>query len=217
MPYKTIKFDRTVQFQGRNGHFKQTGINLSDRENDVVMIEPITSKDYIGHCCIEIPASDIPELILALHAFMALQTRDDVSAISSPALPKRDKVPNIHFWEHVNDTWVKLTLKPGQILRWTQFLHTEEGWSSHSMSWHYDRDDRSVFCVMRDEGRDCDGRVSMSWSGKFSIDDFRREAHHLDIGTDKTGNPIHDPDIIWPEWHEVSREERDYTAEAAGY
>ncbi len=54
-----IKFKRPVQFIGRNGCFKAIGLNLIvDTRSSVVSITPITSKNAIGNCLIEIPIEE---------------------------------------------------------------------------------------------------------------------------------------------------------------
>ncbi len=52
----TIKFKRQVNFMGRNGFFKSTGLDvLVDRQRKIVTLSPITSKGMIGNCAIEVP------------------------------------------------------------------------------------------------------------------------------------------------------------------
>jgi hypothetical protein len=63
---KTIKFDRTVQFLGRNGGFKCTGVSALATSDDTLMIEPITSKGDVGRCFIEIPIENVSAFINAL-------------------------------------------------------------------------------------------------------------------------------------------------------
>ena len=54
-----IKFKRQVQFIGRNGCFKSIGLDLIVHpHSNVVSISPITSKNDIGRCIIEIPVED---------------------------------------------------------------------------------------------------------------------------------------------------------------
>ena len=54
-----IKFSRPVQFVGRNGCFKAIGLELNIHPHSkVVSISPITSKNDIGNCIIEIPVED---------------------------------------------------------------------------------------------------------------------------------------------------------------
>jgi len=65
-----MKFTKTTTFTGRNGCFKATGLELSvylkPNNDSVIVLEPITSRDIIGRCQIEIPREDIPALIAEL-------------------------------------------------------------------------------------------------------------------------------------------------------
>ena len=63
--YEEVRFEKNVRFLGRNGLFKSMGVCVDEFEG-AVNISPITSKDLIGRCCIEIPIESIPELIEAL-------------------------------------------------------------------------------------------------------------------------------------------------------
>lgn len=63
---ETIKFNRTVQFLGRNGGFKCTGVSVITTQDNSVMIEPITSKGEIGRSFIEIPIENIEVFINTL-------------------------------------------------------------------------------------------------------------------------------------------------------
>jgi hypothetical protein len=54
-----IKFKRPVQFIGRNGCFTAIGLNLIvNSHSNAVSIAPITSKNAIGNCLIEIPVEE---------------------------------------------------------------------------------------------------------------------------------------------------------------
>lgn len=57
-----IKFSQTVSFTGRNGCFKSIGLDLFQAKQ-ILSLAPITTKNEIGNCSIEIPISDIPALI----------------------------------------------------------------------------------------------------------------------------------------------------------
>lgn len=61
-----MKFTKTTSFLGRNGCFKATGLELSTAGSKSVILEPVTSKDEIGRCFIEIPREDILDLIAEL-------------------------------------------------------------------------------------------------------------------------------------------------------
>jgi len=78
-----ISFKTTVQFLGRNGVFKCTGINLTKspltnpklEDTPYVTIAPITSRDITGRSMIQIPFENIPELIKALQEIVG----DDIN------------------------------------------------------------------------------------------------------------------------------------------
>lgn len=65
-----ITFKRIVNFFGRNGYFKSSGISISvDSIDTTVSLDPITSKGNIGRCRIEIPIEDIPDVVSTLNGF----------------------------------------------------------------------------------------------------------------------------------------------------
>jgi len=70
-----ITYKRTVNFIGRNGMFKQSGIaiDLTEREfkdktTSTVELQPFTSRGEIGRAMLEIPLEDVPSVIKALQA-----------------------------------------------------------------------------------------------------------------------------------------------------
>ena len=65
---KNIQFKRLTNCTGRNGYFKQSGIDLLVTSNDSIMLSPITSKGTIGRCDMEIPKESIDELIKVLQS-----------------------------------------------------------------------------------------------------------------------------------------------------
>ena len=59
-----LKFKRHVKFQGRNGYFNSIGGQLTKHDNDDILnIYPITSKNNVARCLIEIPVEEIDDLI----------------------------------------------------------------------------------------------------------------------------------------------------------
>lgn len=59
-----LKFKRHVKFQGRNGYFNSIGLQLTKHDNDDILnIYPITSKNNVARCLIEIPVEEIDDLI----------------------------------------------------------------------------------------------------------------------------------------------------------
>lgn len=66
---KTIKFKKNTTFTGRNGTFAASAIEVHKyRHADYVEINPITSKNRVGNCAINIPVEHLPELIKVLQS-----------------------------------------------------------------------------------------------------------------------------------------------------
>jgi len=64
---RKITFDKPTKFLGRNGYFKCTGLFVTENPNGEVWIEPITGKDEVGRCRIEIPVEALTEVIASLN------------------------------------------------------------------------------------------------------------------------------------------------------
>lgn len=72
---KTIRFGRLTNFQGRNGYFKQSGINVCyplvpatlSTEHEIILT-PITGKGKEGNCSMAIPAEHLPDFVAVLSA-----------------------------------------------------------------------------------------------------------------------------------------------------
>lgn len=59
-----ISFNRKVNFQGRKGWFQSIGLAIFQVQNeDVINIQPITTREKVGNCMIEIPIEEIDNLI----------------------------------------------------------------------------------------------------------------------------------------------------------
>lgn len=58
-------YSKITSFLGRNGNFKQSGINIFDTD-DTIYLTPITSKGDLGRCEISIPKEDVSRLIAQL-------------------------------------------------------------------------------------------------------------------------------------------------------
>ena len=70
-----FKFSRTVHFQGRNGYFKSEGLYICEVEevkktDDHFRIVPVTSKEALGNCWIEVPKKDLVRLIDELNIML---------------------------------------------------------------------------------------------------------------------------------------------------
>ena len=65
-----LMFKDWVKFEGRNGYFNSIGLKITKFEkDDILNIYPITSKNNIGRCLIEIPIEEIDNLIEILKKF----------------------------------------------------------------------------------------------------------------------------------------------------
>ena len=65
-----VIYSRKVPYCGRNGCFNMTGAYISETSKDNVRIEPITTRDTIGRCWVEIPKEDIPAVIEKLKKYV---------------------------------------------------------------------------------------------------------------------------------------------------
>jgi len=119
---------------------------------------------------------------------------------------------NLRFWAFINESLVKITLRPGQTLEHGRGGKTDEGYYSEWTIWEH-----SGHGVERSWGydtRDCDGRHS---GGNECFCPFNRlnlgnEPYGVDCAVDSAGKPIR-----YPDWSELDSLQRDYTAEACGY
>jgi len=60
-----VIFGKMVNFLGRNGFFAMAGMEIW-RNGEKVVIEPVTSKDSVGRCKMEIPTEDVEKVIDSL-------------------------------------------------------------------------------------------------------------------------------------------------------
>lgn len=122
-------------------------------------------------------------------------------------------LPNARFWTWENDGWVKLTLKPGQTLRYCSGSPDDEGWWWSGQEFEYDADEGVVISRYTSERSDCDGRHSSYSDCECPLSDLQArppEPADPEWGADEIPVPR-------PEWRKVSASQRDYYAEAMGY
>lgn len=112
---------------------------------------------------------------------------------------------NVRFWDFINGSPVKLTLRPGQKLHHYQAAPTDEGWHSNAHSWEYVHPDGIVLVEYESDGVDCDGRLSSGGTRWFY--DYEADA----------GYCPDDEDHCYPRWQADEYWRRDWQAEAAGY
>lgn len=106
------------------------------------------------------------------------------------------------FWIWKNHGWVRVKLKQFQTLSHFQSERTDEGWSSVAERFGFDG--RKVYSEVQTDGRDCDGRLTVTTLWSCKVDDLK--AVHCDI------------DDVWrPDWKKERSDQRDEFAEAMGY
>lgn len=99
MILKKIYFDKTVQFEGRNGTFKCSGITLQE-DDDRITIFPITSKDKIGRGMIEIPLESIEEVSSELSIFLDEIRNRHLFSINGYWIDDKSEFENYLVWEY---------------------------------------------------------------------------------------------------------------------
>ena len=111
---------------------------------------------------------------------------------------------SIRFWEFVNNSWVKITLAPGQILHHATGGPTDEGYSFEHVVYDYSGAiTREITC----EALDCDGRLD-----RF----YEQTLERIELtaaGPSMMDHPA-GPRAIWADG---KSSQRDYPAESAGY
>ena len=109
------------------------------------------------------------------------------------------------FWEYINGSRVKLTLKDGQMIRHGYSYPTEEGFHAEYHEWRYW--DGVVTLSRETDGRDCDGRLSTHAEFFCAVGDLKAA-----LSSDEGGEIFQ-----VPKWQKGKASQRDYSAEAMGY
>lgn len=84
---------------------------------------------------------------------------------------KREKVPTARFWEWINGSWVKLSLRGGDKISKYTYRDEDEGFSSEHVEYEYDGE-----YVVRDwyhSARDCDGPISSHGAEMCLVENLR--------------------------------------------
>ena len=116
---------------------------------------------------------------------------------------------NARFWLWHKRGWVKLTLRPGQAIRFADRGRTDEGWFRGEDGYEHVGD--GVLSTSWSEESDCDGRLDRSAQHFCPLDLLRaRDMHDVNPSFENVG-------IFAPEWANRDAWQRDYAAEAAGY
>ena len=108
---------------------------------------------------------------------------------------------NVHFWDYIHCP-VKITLKPNQELKYSQFYYNSEGYTSKLHGWEYK--DNKVYYKLAVDAIDCDGRMT-------TYDEYECDINELHSYHNSESN------LNLPNWKEVTHSQRDFFAEAAGY
>lgn len=115
----------------------------------------------------------------------------------------RQANPTVRFWAFINRDLVRIAIRPGDVLHHSAFRYTDEGFERNSVSWTHDGRDISASYYHR--ARDCDGLYENWWELECESD--RMAAVHN----------VHVPGYLLPEWRHINSDQRDHSAEAAGY
>lgn len=116
----------------------------------------------------------------------------------------------MRFTEYLNSGYVRLSLRPGQVLLWTTGrVQHEEGWTRETREWSMSSDGLTVRSVCAVDGRDCDGFTSSTTEFECPVEglDMRR------VDMSEYGEGV----VFLPDWRRVDAYCRDEYAEMAGY
>lgn len=105
---------------------------------------------------------------------------------------------NARFWVWWNDGWVKLRLKPGEVIQLYESHDTDEGFSFQNEI--YEHDDDYISCHVQSGGRDCDGPLEHHSVYECTLQELQPAA-----------------DSVSPPWRKVKAWQRDAYAEQMGY
>ena len=111
---------------------------------------------------------------------------------------------NVRFWAWINNSPVKITLAPGQVIEHTSGGPTDEGWSWECQTFEFIYGIGKVERTVCRSGADCDGPHSS-------------EHHQVADMQDLAANWIDEDQLAYPKWELQSSSQRDYYAEAMNY
>ena len=119
---------------------------------------------------------------------------------------------NARFWAHLGESrgWVKVTLRPGQVLDHHMGGPDDEGWWAQGVYWHHEGD--HVRREWYTDGADCDGRMSTGGEARCGL----AELAALPAESRRwSGTTLVYP--ARPQWTPADKWQRDHAAEAMGY
>lgn len=122
---------------------------------------------------------------------------------------------NVRFWEYINGSMVKVTLKPHQSLYHHNSSWTEEGWQSDEHTWRHEGE--RIILEYAHEAQDCDGRYSRSAEYVFGGVESREYERGQTARQRRFGIELSDNYFPVAIWQNAGSRQRDYTAEAMGY
>lgn len=96
------------------------------------------------------------------------------------------------LWLYLNDDFVQLSLDPGQTIHWGKSHPTDEGYSFTTIELSYDGE--IVELEERRGGRDCDGRIEMTYRYACSLDNLH--ADPIDIKLETIYRPAWDKELV---------------------
>lgn len=112
---------------------------------------------------------------------------------------------NARFWIFWNNSFVKLTLAPGQVIHVAAGGATDEGWRRECQRYEHCGD--HIASEYSEMGADCDGRHDWHCETQCTLDRLAaRECDDTISGR-----------FMVPDWQRVRASQRDYTAEAMNY
>lgn len=115
---------------------------------------------------------------------------------------------NSRFVVYHNDQFTKLTIKPGERLRFSSGGPHEEGYSYRYEEFYYSKEEEKVYCTVYDQSLDCDGPYERTWVGYFYVN-----KEFFDKSVDEYGNLNRHRPI----WVKENEHQRDVYAEMMGY
>lgn len=156
-------------------------------------------------------AASIPDRLTEAPAGEWRQTPYVSSALKKEAAAMQRGLANpktVRFWTYESSVggWVRLALQDGQTLSNASAHGDSEGYAQEFTEW--ERDGDTVTCRSSVYSSDCDGRYEHHGLSHFHIDEAEAD-RHADFETDEI--------IMRPNWQRGPSEQRDHTAEAAGY
>lgn len=122
--------------------------------------------------------------------------------------------PNARFWFYVSvqHGWVKLTLKPGSLMKLSGGGATDEGYQRWYEFIGYDAHDMEICNTSVIESRDCDGRLDSYTGYHCPVESLKSRKATVYGDNGETGEILDAP-----AWIPGLCSQRDYSAEEAGY